>query len=166
MIRQSRNIGLTTLQTQFVTGGSYVVTSSLGVSVPLNLSLIYNPSAIGAPLDVEISALIDGVIKSGGPEPFARGEIWRNGVLWKNFGAPSGYTESANNSIQLSSTFTDSIPANSPQIIYSLYGSCWKIPQTVTSSQVSFNWGLSPNTFNLGGGTTASFIRLVERTRS
>lgn len=166
MIRQSRDIGLKTLQTQFVTGGSYIITSSIGVSVPLNLSLIYKPSAIGIPLEVEISALIDGVVKSGGPEPFARGEIWRNGVLWEKFGAPSGFTESASNASQLSSTFTDSIPANSPQIVYSLYGSCWKVPQTATSSQVSFNWGLSPSTFNIGGGTTASFIRLVERTRS
>ena len=166
MIRQSRNVGLTTLQTQFVTGGSYIITSGLGVSVPLNLSLIYIPSAIGIPLEVEISALIDGIVKSGGIDVLARGEIWRNGARWKSFGAPSGFADSPNNSMQVNATFIDSIPANSPQIVYSLYGSCWKIPVAVTNSQVMFNWGLHPDTPPIGGGTTASFIRLVERSRS
>lgn len=166
MIRQSRNVGLTALQTQFVTGGSVVTVSSVGVSAPLNLSLIYVPSSIGAPLEVEITVLIDGVIKEGGADVFARGEIWRNGALWKPFGAPSGFNQSNSLGFQLSATFTDLIPVNSPQITYALYGSCWKIPQTVTSSQVTFNWGLNPSVASLGGGSTASFIRLVERSRS
>lgn len=165
MIRQSRDIGLKTLQTQFVTGGSYVTIATSGVSAPLGLSLIYIPSKIGIEVEVELSVLIDGILKNGGTDAFARGDVWRNGVPWKSFGAVSGYSDGLYWGGQISGLFTDIIPANSSQITYSLYGTCFKTGTAITSSSVWFNWGLS-STPSLGGGTTASFIKLVERSRS
>ena len=166
MIRQSRNIGLTTLQTQFVTGGSYVTIATSGVSAPLGLSLIYIPSQIGVEVEVELSVLIDGTIKTGA-DTHARGDVWRNGVPWKSFGSVSGFTGFTDGIYwggQMNATLRDIIPANSTQIIYSLYGTCFKGGASSPSSGVAFNWGLNAP-LSAGGGTTASFIRLVERTR-
>jgi hypothetical protein len=166
MIRQSRNIGIVTLQTHFVTGGSYVILGTNGTAASLNLSLIYTPSKTGTELEVELSALIDGVLKSGGTDVFSRGEIWKNGVPWKSFGGCSGYSDGSNLGYQMSGKLIDSIPANSAQITYALYGICLKNSSTASPSMVSFNWGLNPLSASVGGGTTATYLRLVERMKS
>jgi hypothetical protein len=164
MIKQSRNIGVVTLQTLFTQGGNYISIGTAGVSAPLGLSLVYTPSKGYGPLEIEITALIDGVIKSGGTEVFSRGDIYKNGVLWKSFGGPSGFNDATGLGYQMNGSFIDSIPDNSSQITYSVYGNCQKTGSG--SGVVAFNWGLNPPSAPIGGGTTATYMRLIERIKS
>jgi hypothetical protein len=163
VIRQSRNIGVMTLQTQLVTGGNYVTIGNSSVSAPLGLSIVYTPSSSSVPLELEVSALIDGVIKISGSDAFARGEVWKNGVFWKSFGVLSSYSVGGDSGAQMTGTFIDTIPANSSPVTYSLQGSCFKLNNAVSSSAVWFNWGLTSSSASIGGGSTASFLKLVER---
>jgi hypothetical protein len=163
MIKQSRNIGLITLKTNFVQGGYYVSSGVRELAVDLGLSILYVPSKGYGPIDLEVSALIDGIIKIG-LDTFVRGEIWKNGSSWKLFGAPFGYSSTDVISGQITGTFTDLIPDGSAPITYSLYGTCLKTGGS-SPGTVSFNWGLGPAAQSLGGGTTSSYIKLIERTR-
>jgi hypothetical protein len=105
-------------------------------------------------------------LKTGGTEVWGFGEIWKNGVFWRRFGSPTGYADSINLAYNVSGCFIDTIPENSTTpITYSLQGGCQKINSVVTSSFVQFNWGANPSNANtaMGGGTVASYLKLMER---
>ena len=147
---QSRQTNVQVLQSRYVTGGNAVSSGTLNLSVPTGLSILYTPTP-GFSGELEISAMLDGIVRRSGAGLYLWAELWKNNVSWKAFGGPAGYSTGGFTELaisQVSGLFRDLIPANSAPILYSLYFT---------------PLGLGPGTINVNWQqVTASYIKIEE----
>ena len=153
---QSRQTNVQILQSRHVVGGVVASSGTSGLSVPTGLSIVYTPTP-GFIGELEVEVMIDGVTRLSGGDTYIRGEIWRNGSVWKYFGAPSCYTDTGNNfsASQIAGKFRDAIVSGSA-ITYAVQFCCMKNAGAPAASTIGVNWS------NQVSIPTASFVNITE----